>query len=194
MDPADVTVGAMTFAVAATFAIAGLGKLAAADEFAESLVRFRITRTPHAWAARTVAVFELTVAVALWVPASRAGAAAVASAAFGVFAWLIGRSLRAGDRFPCNCFGSNTREIDTFALIRALVLAAVSAALLAVLAGGAAGRTNLSEATVGAAAASVIAFVAALLVQAWRLLRLDQSWASGFRAMGRTTTEQEGSS
>ena len=195
MDPVDVSVGAMSFGVAATFLVAGVGKLSASTEFAESLVRFKITRTPKPWAARGVAVFELAVAVALWVPVLRAGAAAVAAVAFGLFAWLIGRSLRAGDTFPCNCFGSNEREIGTFALIRALALAGLSVGLLAVLVAGTGGPTAFSDAAVGAAIAAAAGFVGALLVQAWRLLRFDQSWASGWRDLGRTATEQqEGSS
>jgi Methylamine utilisation protein MauE len=191
MDPAGISVGAMSFAVAATFVVAGLGKLSASTEFADSLVRFKITCTSQPWAARGVAVFELAVAVALWVPVLRAGAAAVAAVAFGLFAWLIGRSLRAGDTFPCNCFGSNEREIGTFALIRASALAGLSVALLAILVAGTGGPTGFSDAAVGAAIAAAAGFVGALLMQAWRLLRFDQSWASGWRALGRMAAEQQ---
>jgi Methylamine utilisation protein MauE len=194
MDPAHLAVGAMSLAVAATFVVAAAGKLSASTQFAESLVRFGITRIPRPWAARGVAMFELVVAVALWVPLLRTGAAAVAATAFALFARLVARRLRAGERFPCHCFGSSKRDIDAFALIRALAFAALSLALLGALVGGAEAPTRLSEVAVSAAVASAVGVVAALLVQALRLLQFDQSWANGFRAMGRAATEQEGRS
>lgn len=190
LDPGTIGVGVMSFAVAATFLVAGVGKLSVSKEFAESLVRFMVTRRPHLWAARGVALFEIAVAVALWVPMLRIAAAATAFAAFGLFSWLIARSLRAGETFACNCFGSDKRHIDAFTLIRTLALAVLSAALFAALAAGAQGPTRVSDGAVSAAVALAAGLIVALLLQAWRLLRFDQSWASGFRAMGRAATER----
>jgi len=114
-------------ALAGVFAVAGVAKLAAPSRSAATFASLGLPG-PEALA-RAVPAVELALAVALVVvpPVGAAGALA----ALAGFSVMLARTLRAGVRVTCGCFGSAGDEPVSFVeLVRNGLLAALALAAL----------------------------------------------------------------
>lgn len=131
--------GILTRDVAGTLALglslvllwSGVAKLKAPDRLAQAITDFGVTKTAYVRLAIAVALFEVTLGIALTVssallPGVRLPALSIATLTFGLFAGLIARSLHRGHDFACFCFGEAT-PISRSTLWRAGALAATAA-------------------------------------------------------------------
>ncbi len=101
--------------LAGVFAYSGSAKLVARAAFRQSLVAFRLPR----WLTTVVPVVELAIAVVLIVGLRRAWPAATAAVLVVVFTLAIVRSLLAGVRAPCLCFGARpSDEVSAWTIVR----------------------------------------------------------------------------
>ncbi len=113
------TVAALTLAcrlvLAGVFAFSGAAKLVAREAFGRSLAAFRLPR----WLTTFVPVLELAMGAVLIVGLHRPWPAAVAAALVVVFSAAIVRSLLAGVRAPCLCFGARSgEEVSAWTIVR----------------------------------------------------------------------------
>jgi hypothetical protein len=157
--------------LAGLFGWAGIGKVRHPYPAALAAVRFQVLTRPRRAFGLTLGVWELLVAVGLFVPVARgpvAWAAAVTSSGFVV---LTGAALLRGERFECACLGSPHEEIGVLGLARAGAMA-VAAALVATHAGV---STGLSQAAQAVVVASIVIGVP-VLVATHRRIRAQ--WSS----------------
>lgn len=143
----------LVFGVAAVGKLAGRARLA---EFAASLAP--LGRSPVGWlpVAAGTAVVELAVAGLVAFPATSRLGLGLATAVLLVFCAAIARSMRAGRRVTCRCFGRAGAVLGRAHLVRNALLAAGTAAAAAVPPGPALGLdTGAAAALVGAFAALV---------------------------------------
>jgi len=107
--------------LSAIFAAAAWHKFRAPNEFASVLGDYRVLPAAIAATLAPVVPFaEALVAIGLWVPASRALAAAAAAALLGTYAAAIGLNLFRGRRsIDCGCtWGGGTAGLSGWLLIR----------------------------------------------------------------------------
>jgi hypothetical protein len=118
-----------TWFLATIFAISGVTKLRRPALAAMAMVDFGVLRRFQPAFGRALGVAEISLALALAI-APRPSVSVAAVLLWG-FALLIVRSLVAGDRFPCFCFGETDATISAWSLARttALALLATGAAL-----------------------------------------------------------------
>jgi hypothetical protein len=129
----DPAIGALLLGCfALLFASAALPKLRSRAHFREVLRAYRVMPDRLAWLAPLVPFFELGVALALLVPAARAGAALAGAALLLVYAVGIGVNLVRGRRdLACGCGGADeARRIAPWMVARNLLLASILAATL----------------------------------------------------------------
>jgi hypothetical protein len=113
--------------LAATFVVAGGSKL---REPARTATAFRGLRLPRpGLLARAIPLVELATATLLVARPAIGGAAALG--ALAAFSAVLARSLRAGDRVTCGCFGSSgAGEVGPLHLVRNALLACLAATAL----------------------------------------------------------------
>lgn len=157
---------------------AGTSKLVALDQFAGSLMRYRLlpTRLVRGIAVVTVAA-ELGIGGGLLVSPSARPAAAAAALLFGIFAVSIAITLRRGVVAPCNCFGLSANEtISVATLVRAILLLSMSGVLLGIGLGSqqalsAIPRAALVPALMIAVASAFVVRLAGFVPEVWRYWR-----------------------
>jgi hypothetical protein len=139
------------------FLWSGGAKLARPRRAGEALRSFGLMRRASPAAGAASGVYELTLGLLLVAAIASDSlpmlAGAMVSATLLALAILELRSLRAGERFACFCFGDGTTTLSWWTLARTLALAVPAATLLAVspqLAGQGA-EERLLEAAVAAA-------------------------------------------
>jgi hypothetical protein len=158
--PTAYAVGA--WVIALVLAWSGGAKLRAPAAAASALVEFGLAARARPRLGTALGFAELAVAALVAASTLASGllqtvAPAVAIALFGAFVFLVARSLRAGERFACHCFGAGGGEISVWTLLRAAALAAVSALLLV------AGLSHEATLGVGSLALSVVTAAAVVL-------------------------------
>lgn len=132
MDPVFINI--IAFSLAALWLIADWHKLTAFDVFAATLGDYRILpRALVTFAAGLVVVLELTLAVGLIVPVSRAIALAGSAGLLTFYGFAMGLNLLRGRRhIDCGCMGPAARQsLSGWLVVRNLTLAlgAVAAAV-----------------------------------------------------------------
>lgn len=135
-----------TWFLALVFLWSGAVKVARPKLAAVAIADFRLVRRPRRWHGLALGAFELAVAAALVAGSAMHVVLGVTTAMLAVFAALILRSLLAGERFACFCFGGQDDGLSWTSFARTLALGGL-AALLAVAPLGTATRGVLSEET-----------------------------------------------
>jgi hypothetical protein len=126
----DPVLRVAAFGLAATFAWAALAKVLRRARWRTALSAYELPGALRAIAAPTVPAAEGAIATALFVGATRVGAAAsVALLATFSGALLYARERR-GDRLPCGCFGRATDRDYRVLLARNALLGVLAAVLL----------------------------------------------------------------
>lgn len=125
-DPAFLA--AALWLLAAVFAVSGFAKLRQPALAAFAIADFGVVRRPKPGQGMALGVVEVMLAVSLAGMSAVAGVAATvvagaAAALLWIFAFLIARSLFAGDRFECFCFGPGDSSISTRTVVRTVALA-----------------------------------------------------------------------
>lgn len=181
VDP--MVLGSALWLLALVFFLSGPRKLRHPELAAMTMVDFQVLRRVRRGAGLALGLVELGLAVflaaaALW-PRSLAAAAAVpASVLLWSFAWFIAKSLRAGRRFSCSCFGGGEHALSLLTLSRTVSFA-VAASLAVVVLGVSPPRGDLAPdaAILQCCVAVSILATGALGGAAWRLAttaRLEQ--------------------
>jgi hypothetical protein len=160
--------GAIAWLLAAVFALSGSVKLRRPVLAAMAFVDFGVARRVHGTLGWSLGIGELTLAVALIV-APRFGGM-IATVLLWFFVVLIARSLRAGGRFACFCFGDSNASLSRWTLIRTAALALLATDVAIAAPGvGAVGSDTLIQAVVAAGLLGTVALLGYLP----RLLRLN---------------------
>ena len=159
------------WALVAIFLTSGVGKLRRPGHAAVAISNFGLTRSIRRSYGSALGMFELALAVCLAITAfpaapssARALVLAATAALLALFAFLIARSVRRGDRFPCACFGDGSEEISRRSLARTLAIGLVGLLPLAATltsADGFPSRDSLLAGVVGVGALSTAVLVAA---------------------------------
>lgn len=148
----------------------GLAKLHHPAATALAIADFGVTRTANRSAAFALSFSEILLALVLVLDVFPTLVLAIATLLFALFAFLIGRSLRAGRAFPCSCFGESQSPLTRWTLARAsglgIAAAALTAASLFV-----ARSSSLADTAVAVAVAAALMGLAALGHAVPRLLR-----------------------
>jgi hypothetical protein len=168
IDALNGTVGGGIFAwlLAGVFALSGGLKLRRPILAAMAITDFGVSRRVRPVLGRLLGIGELAVAVTLVVSPRVGGVFAAILLWF--FVALIARSLRAGRKFACVCFGERDSAISRWTLVRTCLLAILATALaIAAPNLGATGANALLQAEI---AGGVLGFVA-LIRSVPRLLR-----------------------
>jgi Methylamine utilisation protein MauE len=113
------------------FAWSGATKIARPFGAAVALTRFRLARHVRPDAARAIGLGELALAVALLLDPAGIGSLVAAAVVLAAFSAVVARAVRAGETFPCACFGNEQRPLSTATIVRNLGLLAVAGAGLA---------------------------------------------------------------
>jgi peroxiredoxin len=114
--------------LAAVLAAAGVLKAIDLPKFADVLVEFGLRQELIRLVSRAVPAAEVVIATALLVPAASRAAAVAAAALLTGFTIALARTLLAGRRPACNCFGTlGRRETGWDSVLRNLVLIAFAA-------------------------------------------------------------------
>ena len=116
--------GSAALFLALVFAISAMPKLRKPELAAMAIVDFGVTEQSHRSAGLALGGGEMALAVALAAAAGMAShARAIPMVLAGILLWsfvvLIGRALRAPERFSCFCFGSSEDSISALTLLRA---------------------------------------------------------------------------
>jgi hypothetical protein len=153
------------FGLVVVFLWSGLGKILRPEGTAQALVFFGLTAVPHVALVRLLAALELAVAAGLVVSVAATTATlllvflGVAAVLFFIFSFLIGRSLRRGERFSCHCFGAGAEPLSAITLGRAVALLVLALALLSAVAFVMPGASPQQLVTDGVAAIAAIGFI-----------------------------------
>jgi putative oxidoreductase len=114
--------------LAALFALAGALKLADPAAFAADIGNYRLVSVPVAAAlALWLPWFEITLALALFLPRWRPAAATLAAGLLLVFCATLGSVLWRGIDLECGCFGRENPVAPAWALARNAGLLALAA-------------------------------------------------------------------
>ncbi|HEU5470943.1 MAG TPA: MauE/DoxX family redox-associated membrane protein [Actinophytocola sp.] len=155
---------AARFLIGTVFLVAVVGKISSRAAFAafEGSLRRMAVLVPGAVgpAARATLALEALTVVLLIVPLRWAAVAgfAIAGGLLAIFTVAIARSLRAGNRAPCRCFGASSVPLGPRHLVRnGLLLAGAAVGLVAA---GVPGEVDLA----GALAAAVAGLAAGGLI------------------------------
>jgi len=122
--------------LAGVFIWSGLAKVSKPAVAALALADFRLIREARRRSGRAAGIAEVALALLLaggallGYPFSR-GPLAAACLLLGFFCFLITRSLLAGERFPCACFGDAHSSLSALTLARTVCLALLAVALMA---------------------------------------------------------------
>jgi hypothetical protein len=123
--------GAALWLLAGVFAVSGVAKLRQPALAAMAIADFGVVRRPRP--IHGTALGALEAALALGLAASTAGgtggnaaAAGVAAVVLWAFVFLIVRSLRAGERFECFCFGRGDASLSVRTALRTGALAVLA--------------------------------------------------------------------
>lgn len=133
IDPVPASV--LALALAALWTASGVHKLRDPEAFTSALAAYALLpQQAIDVVARALPLIEITVAIGLLLPVSRAAAALVSTMLLGLYALAIAINLRRGRReLDCGCFGFGRRSTISVALLwrnGALVLASFAAGLL----------------------------------------------------------------
>ncbi len=130
-DPA--TSGIARWFLVAIFVVSGLAKVRHPALAALAMVDFGVARRVRPPLGLLVGLAELGLAAALalgiWAGPLVRPTAIVAAGVLWLFALLIARSLRAGDRFACFCFGESDDRLSALTLVRTAGLAFLATGL-----------------------------------------------------------------
>jgi hypothetical protein len=121
--------GIGVFCLAIVFAWSGMAKLRRPELAALAIVDFGLTRHAKPILGYTLGTAEAALAVLLVVGTSMPPILLATAALLWLFAALIARSLLAGERFACFCFGDGEATLSGATLARTLALAALATAL-----------------------------------------------------------------
>lgn len=145
-----------------------------------------------------VPALELTLGVAVWVPAVHTAAAWAAAALLGAFTVVVGVALLRGRRVACACFGAfDDAEIGGGTLLRngALIAVAALAATTTPWPTGEPGRTVAPLVVAVVLMAAVLAYLVGMLLELSReyasLLSRVESGAAGSSGSRRTSSRIE---
>lgn len=164
----NVLAPAAAWVVASVFIWSGVAKLHRPERAALALVDFGLLRRPVIGAGVALGVFEI--ALAFSVMTVHPVGSLIAVGVFFAFAVVVLRSLAAGRRFPCYCFGGS-EEISAWSLFRALGLLALALVV----------TSEPPVRTLGAQLAGATAGVATICVVAVASSAIGLSRASGRR-------------
>jgi Methylamine utilisation protein MauE len=147
MSSAAAASAAATGLLVVVFLWSGAAKVAKPFGAALALTRFRLARHVRPAAARAIGAGELALSFALLLDPRGTWSLAAAAVLLAVFTAVVARAVRAGEAFPCACFGHEQRPISTLTLVRNLGLVAVACAAAAGAAAGA--RTTVADRAYG---------------------------------------------
>ena len=134
----DAALLGLRLAVAAVLSASGLAKLAdrRSEATVEAAVALGVPRSVAGSVGPVVPYVELVIAVALLAGTSARVASGAATVLFAVFTALVARTLKRGERPPCNCFGQvHDAPISMVTLARNVALLIASALVAAIGAG-----------------------------------------------------------
>jgi hypothetical protein len=123
--------GVVTWFLALVFVWSGLAKLRRPTLAAMAMVDFGIARRVQPWRGRALGTVELLLAVALALGLSPQLVLLLTSALLWGFVTLIARSLWAGERFACFCFGDSEGHLSRWTLARTAALALLASTVAA---------------------------------------------------------------
>jgi Methylamine utilisation protein MauE len=147
MTAATASSAAVTGLLVVVFAWSGPTKIARPFGAAVALTRFRLARHVRPDVAGAVGAGELALAVALLLDPTGIWSTAAAAAVLAVFTAVVARAVRAGETFPCACFGNEQRPLSAATIVRNLALLAAAGAGLAAAALGV--RTTAADRAYG---------------------------------------------
>lgn len=131
VDPA--TIGIARWFLAAIFVVSGATKVRRPALAAMAMADFGVVRRVRPPLGLLVGLAELGLAAALalgiWADPLARPTAIVAAGVLWLFALLIARSLQAGDRFACFCFGESDDRLSGLTLARTAGLALLATGL-----------------------------------------------------------------
>ena|SRR5437762_11015367 len=158
--------------LAGVFVWSGTVKLRQPMLAALAIVDFRVVRQVRSYLGTALGAGETLVALVLIVGVLPQLTLGFAAALLWAFTFLITRSLLAGERFACFCFGDSDSKLSNFTLLRTLALALL-ASLLAITSPPALVRTGfgLSALFLQAIAASSLLGSTTLITYIPRLIR-----------------------
>jgi hypothetical protein len=115
--------GIAVWVLAIIFAWSGIAKLQQPLLTAMAMVDFGVLRRVRLHLGSALGAAELSLALLLVTGALRTVSLAVAAALLWIFVLLIAKSLWAGKRFACFCFGEADSELSRLTLVRTATLA-----------------------------------------------------------------------
>jgi len=158
---ATASSAAATGLLIVVFAWSGPTKIARPFGAAVALTRFRLARHVRPTVARVIGIGELALALALLLDPVGIGSLAAAATVLAVFSAVVTRAVRAGETFPCACFGNEQRPLSAATIVRNLALLAVAGAGLAAAVAGV--RTTAAERAYGLVLGALLACSVLLL-------------------------------
>jgi hypothetical protein len=146
------------------FAASGFVKLRSPDRAAIAMVQFGVLRDPNPSLGRVLGLGETTLGASLACCASglvpdAKWVVVIAALLLWAFAFLIGRSLLAGQRFPCFCFGEADSNLSAWTLVRTVGLAALASELGLRTVGDGVGQLSPGGSTAVLAASTALALL-----------------------------------
>lgn len=156
----DGGAGIASWILVVVFSVSGASKIRRPLPAAVAMADFGVVRTVRESLGVALGVAETFVAAGLASGVARSAALAVAAALLVIFVFLIARSLAAGERFSCACFGGSTAPLSWLTLLRtaSLSVMAVGAAAVA----GDAAAVSVDESLLHATAAAAVVGTVAL--------------------------------
>jgi Methylamine utilisation protein MauE len=162
------TFGVLSTLLGFVFLAAGVAKLRRLAVAALAMVDFDVVSRARPAYGVALGAIEFAIAIALITRSLPSLALVVAAILLSVFALLIGRSLKRGERFPCTCFGASMEPLSKLTFVRTFALACVALLLLgfAVFTGerGSSGSAaHIIEAIVAVSALSTIVLISSIV-------------------------------
>ena len=126
--------GVAAWFLAGVFAWSGVAKLRRPSLAAIAMVDFGVVRKARKGLGVALGAAEVALALALALKVLPTFFLCVAAVLLWFFVLLIGRSLAAGERFACFCFGDDDSRLSRWTLLRTGALAVLASTLAGVLA------------------------------------------------------------
>jgi hypothetical protein len=171
----DEPLGVGLFVLGLMFVWSGIAKARRPTLAALAMNEFGLTSGLNRRLAVALGASEIALGVALGSTVLPRLSLAVSSAALWLFAFLIARSLRRGDRFACFCFGNADASISSMTLLRALGLALLSTLLFVVAVAGAEPPTEANAVMLEFVVAMALVGTTVLVAQTVRSLHLART-------------------
>jgi hypothetical protein len=127
---APVSQGVGVWVLAIIFAWSGIAKLRRPTLAAMAIVDFGVLRRVRPRLGSALGAAELLLALFLATGALPVPSLAIAGGLLWLFVLLLAKSLWAGERFPCFCFGDADSKLSPLTLVRTAALAILASVLV----------------------------------------------------------------